>query len=92
MKSKSWKKEWLVISQSDYDNTWSELTIPLTFRQANAFIRHGRYTHRLNKGLVAMVTVDEFARMQKEPITWQHNAPYNAQFLGAQPALAGEDY
>jgi hypothetical protein len=23
---------------------------------------------------------------------WQQNAPYNAQFLGAQPARAGEDY
>jgi hypothetical protein len=23
---------------------------------------------------------------------WNHNAPYNAEFLGAQPARAGEDY
>jgi hypothetical protein len=23
---------------------------------------------------------------------WQHNAPYNAEFLGAQPAHAGQDY
>jgi hypothetical protein len=24
--------------------------------------------------------------------TWNHNAPYNSQFLGAQPARAGQDY
>jgi hypothetical protein len=23
---------------------------------------------------------------------WNHNAPYNPQFLGAQPARAGQDY
>ena len=23
---------------------------------------------------------------------WNHNAPYNSQFLGAQPARAGQDY
>jgi hypothetical protein len=23
---------------------------------------------------------------------WTHNAPYNPQFLGAQPARAGQDY
>lgn len=24
--------------------------------------------------------------------SWKHNAPYNPQFLGAQPARSGEDY
>ena len=28
----------------------------------------------------------------KKAISFQHNAPYNSQFLGAQPARAGEDY
>ena len=91
MKSTSWKKEWVVISHSDYDNTWSELTIPLTFKQASDFIHHGRYTNRMNKGLVAMVTLDEFGRMQKET-AWKHDAPFNSQFLGAQPAQVGQDY
>ena len=27
-----------------------------------------------------------------EVTVWKHNAPYNPQFLGAQPARAGEDY
>ena len=33
----------------------------------------------------------EAAKFQLEK-TWQHNASYNPQFLGAQPARAGEDY
>ena len=28
----------------------------------------------------------------KKAISFQHNAPYNSQFLGAQPARAGQDY
>ena len=35
-------------------------------------------------------TNDQIAKEQS--ITWKHNAPYNTQFLGAQPARAGEDY
>ena len=91
MKSNSWTKEWLVISHSDYDNTWSELTIPLTFKQASAFIHNARYLNRLEKGLVKLVTVTEFASMQKK-VTWKHDAPFNPQFLGAQRPQAGQDY
>jgi hypothetical protein len=91
MKSNSWKKEWLVISHSDYDNTWSELTIPLTFKQASAFIHNARYLNRLEKGLVKLVTVTEFASMQKK-VTWKHDAPFNPQFLGAQRPQACQDY
>jgi hypothetical protein len=29
---------------------------------------------------------------QFEANPWTHNAPYNPQFLGAQPVRAGEDY
>jgi hypothetical protein len=28
----------------------------------------------------------------KKAISFQHNAPFNAEFLGAQPAQAGQDY
>jgi hypothetical protein len=35
-------------------------------------------------------TNDQIAKEQS--ITWKQNAPYNTQFLGAQPARAGEDY
>ena len=34
--------------------------------------------------------VTQFADRKVTP--WTHNAPYNPQFLGAQPARAGEDY
>ena len=34
--------------------------------------------------------LDEQAQFEANP--WTHNAPYNPQFLGAQPARAGEDY
>lgn len=91
MKSNSWKKEWLVISHSDYDNTWSELTIPLTFKQASAFIHNARYLNRLEKGLVKLVTVSEFSSTQKN-VAWKHDAPFNPQFLGAQRARVGQDY
>ena len=90
MKSNSWKKEWLVIQFSDYDNTWSEMTIPCTFKQASAFIQNARFWNRLEKGLVKIITIADFAKQQTTP--WQHNAPYNTQFLGAQPARAGQDY
>ena len=91
MKSTSWTKEWLVIAHSDYDNTWSALTIPLTFKQASAFIHNARYLNRLEKGLVKLVTVTEFATMQKK-VTWKHDAPFNPQFLGAQRPQACQDY
>ena len=29
---------------------------------------------------------------QDKADAWNHNAPYNPQFLGAQPARAGQDY
>ena len=28
----------------------------------------------------------------QEVTVWNHNAPFNSQFLGAQPARAGQDY
>ena len=93
MKSNSWKKEWLVIAHSDYDNTWSKLTIPLTFKQASAFIHNARYLNRLEKGLIKMVTLDDFANNHfSSNLPFKYNAPYNPQFLGAQPPKAGQDY
>ena len=35
-------------------------------------------------------TNDQIAKEQT--VTWKQNASYNPQFLGAQPARAGEDY
>ena len=63
MKSKSWKKEWLVIKHEDYDNTWSAMTIPLTSNQAVRFVVDGGYLHRHIKGSIKIVTLTEFANM-----------------------------
>jgi hypothetical protein len=90
MKSNSWKKEWLVLALSDYDNTWLALTIPCTFKQASAFINNPRYASRYERGLIKFATVSEFAKMQET--AWKHNAPFNSQFLGAQRAQVGQDY
>ena len=37
---------------------------------------------------------DFFTRLdaKNEVATWKHNAPFNSQFLGAQPLQAGQDY
>jgi len=35
-------------------------------------------------------TNDQIA--QERAITWKHDASFNPQFLGAQPARAGQDY
>lgn len=32
------------------------------------------------------------SKMDQSKTPWTHNAPYNPQFLGAQPARVGEDY
>lgn len=34
--------------------------------------------------------LDEQAQFEANP--WNYNAPYNSQFLGAQPPCAGQDY
>jgi len=34
--------------------------------------------------------IGEQAQFEANP--WTHNSPYNAEFLGAQPARAGQDY
>jgi hypothetical protein len=52
-----------------------------------------------NNGIELAICRDYEASSAKEALailnqdkTWNHNAPYNPQFLGAQPARAGQDY
>jgi hypothetical protein len=40
---------------------------------------------------VQMLAIKELKKA-KTTIPWNHNAPYNKEFLGAQPARACEDY
>jgi hypothetical protein len=37
-------------------------------------------------------TAKRYLKQLKEQTAWKHEAPLNPQFLGAQPAKAGEDY
>ena len=64
----SWTKNQLVISFSDYDNTWSVKTIPLTFNQAIKFMRYITHGHVFHKNY-KIVSLKEWEAMQKEATT-----------------------
>jgi len=59
MKSNAWKKDFVVIMYSDYDHTWIEKTIPLTYLQAVRFIYVLHWDHALENGIVKIVTLTE---------------------------------
>jgi len=61
MKSNSWKKDYLIVLFSDYDNTWQKVTIPCTFMQAIRFARAKGW--RIDSQNVRLVTLTEFATM-----------------------------
>jgi hypothetical protein len=63
MKSTSWKKDYVVVMHSDYDNTWSVKTIPLTLKQAVQFVYAKRWNLALDKGTVRIVTMAELATL-----------------------------
>ena len=69
MKNTSWKKDYLVVMHSDYDNTWSQKTIPCTLMQALRFVRAKGWTHALDKGTVCIVTLAEWADFPKYEVT-----------------------
>jgi hypothetical protein len=60
MKNTAWKKDYLVVLHSDYDDTWRNLTIPCTFMQAIRFIRARKLNYALNKNTVRIVTLSEW--------------------------------
>lgn len=63
MKSNSWKKEYVVVMHSDYDNTWSVRTIPLTLKQAVKFVYAKHWNLALDKGTVRIITLAESATL-----------------------------
>ena len=63
MKSTSWKKDYVVVMHSDYDNTWSVKTIPLTLKQAVQFVYAKRWNLSLDRGTVRIVTMAELATL-----------------------------
>ena len=60
MKSTAWKKDYVVVMHSDYDNTWRDLTIACTFMQAIRFVRAKGWTDSKN---VRIVTLSEWAKL-----------------------------
>jgi hypothetical protein len=69
MKSNAWKKDYLVIRHNDYDDTWADRTIPLTYLQAVKFISSHSWHHYAVKGSVRIVTIAEFETIK----TQSHN-------------------
>ena len=63
MKNTAWKKEFVVVMHSDYDDTWSVKTIPLTLKQAVHFVYAKRWNLALDKGTVRIVTMGELATL-----------------------------
>jgi hypothetical protein len=47
---------------------------------------------RLNQIRLAIDDTQDQIAKAKASVNWKHDAPINPQFLGAQPARAGEDY
>ena len=60
MKNNAWKKNYLVIMHSDYDNTWTVKTIPCTLLQAIRFVNSKRWDHLIIKYTVRIVTLAEY--------------------------------
>ena len=52
MKSRSWKKEYVVTTFYDYDQTWQVRTIPLTLLQAIRFVTAKGWMPALDAGTV----------------------------------------
>lgn len=66
MKSTAWKKKYLVVLFSDYDNTWRDVTVPCTFLQAVRFVAAKGWTDSKN---VRVVCLAEFAALQNREVT-----------------------
>lgn len=86
MKSKGQgKKEYVVIIKND-DGSKRVFSHPVTEKSAVSIILGSK----LPLDYVAIRHIDELGIKSNK--AWQHDAPINPQFLGAQPARAGEDY
>jgi len=82
------KKEFIVIRWDDFTNAWKAFTIPCTVKQAVWMVNDAPALK-----LVA-VSLTDWDRMQNKSnrVNLKYDAPYNPEFLGAQPPRAGEDY
>jgi hypothetical protein len=69
MKNTAWRKDYLVIIHSDYDNTWRDMTNPCTFKQAIHFICHKRFKPSMDRGTIRIVTLKEFETFPQSKAT-----------------------
>ena len=66
MKSKSWKKDYLVVLFDEYGNTWRDVTVPCTLLQAARFVAAKGWS---NSKSVRVVSLAEFAALSKSEVT-----------------------
>jgi hypothetical protein len=79
------KKEYVVVIKDD-DGSKLVFSEPVTEKTALDLVINSK----LSLDYVAIRHIKELGIKSNKP--WTHNAPYNSQFLGAQPARVGEDY
>jgi hypothetical protein len=63
MKSTSWKKHYVVILHSDYDNTWIVRTKSLTLNQAIKYATVKNLHGGIAAGTVKIVSLEELKEM-----------------------------
>ena len=69
MKNTAWRKDYLVIIHSDFDNTWRDMTNPCTFKQAIHFVCHKRFKPSMDRGTIRIVTLKEFETLPQSKAT-----------------------
>lgn len=79
------KKEYVVVIKED-DGSKRIFSHPVTEKSAVFMILGSS----LPLDYVAIRHIEELGIKSNK--AWTHNAPHNAEFLGAQPARAGQDY
>ena len=64
MKRASNKRDHVVVRFNDYDSTWVDLTNPCTFLQAVRWVAWHSYKPFIDKGIMKIVTLEEYAKLQ----------------------------
>ena len=65
MKRSSTKKNNLVVMLDEFNNVWIDKTIPSTELQCIRYVCFKNWTNAMQKGIVKIVTIDQYAQMPK---------------------------
>jgi len=65
MKHASTKKNNLVVMLDEFNNVWIDKTIPSTELQCIRYVCFKNWTNAMQKGIVKIVTIDQYAQMPK---------------------------